>query len=151
MKKTISKKVTLILSAFVLSLGLVNCSSNDDGSNYEQPGPGSIDVAIGTYKGKISSYRSLPNTYETTFYNAEIIVSKVDDQHVKITTKSGEIYSILTEKTMKVSNDYDNIVESVLGEINGHFTYVHDTKTLRITTYNTSETDYQYSFEGVKQ
>ena len=151
MKKTILKKVTLILSAFVLSLGLVNCSSNDDGSNYEQPGPGSIDVAVGTFKGKIISYKQLPNTTQGTFYDAVIIISKVDDQHLKISTKSGEAYSTLTEKIMKVSNDYDNMVRSVIGEINGDFWYTHDTKTLTFYTNDTNEEDYDYSFEGVKQ
>lgn len=143
------KRFTLILVGLTLSLGIIGCSSNDD--NYDQSGPGTIDVAIGTYKGKISSYRSLPDTNENNFYNAELTVSKVDNQHVKITVKSGEAYSILTEKIMKVSNDYDNMVRSVIGEINGDFWYVHDTKTLTLYTNQTTETDYDYSFEGVKQ
>lgn len=151
MKKTILKKVKQIVSVFLFSLGIISCSNNDDGPNYEQPGPGSIDVAVGTFKGKITSYKQLPNTTEYTFYDAIVTVSKVDHQHIKITTKSGEAYSILTEKTLKVANEYNNMVRTVIGEINGDFWYTHDTQSLTFYTNDTAESDYDYSFEGVKQ
>lgn len=150
MKKSLLRKVKLMTTIFTLCVGFVACDS-DDGGNYEQPGPGSIDVAVGTFKGKISSYKQLPNTTEYTFYDAIVTVTKVDDQHLKITTKSGEKYSLLTEKTLKVANEYDNMVRTVIGEINGDFWYTHNTKSLIFYTKDTNEGDYDYSFEGTKQ
>jgi len=150
MKKPFFKEVKIIATTFILSLSFISCNS-DDAPNYEQPGAGSIDVAVGTFKGKITSYKQLPNTSEYTFYDAVVIVTKVDDQHLKITTKSGEPYSALTEKTLKVSNEYDNMVRTVIGEINGDFWYTHDTKSLTFYTNDSSVGDYDYGFEGIKQ
>lgn len=150
MKKTILRKVKFVTTLIVLCVGFVACNS-DDGTNNEQAGPGSIDVAVGTFKGKISAYKQLPNTTEYTFYDAIVIVTKVDDQHLKVTTKSGETYSTLTEKTLKVANEYDNMVRTVIGEINGDFWYTHSTKSLTFYTNDTAANDYDYSFEGIKQ
>src|SRR5690606_21103208 len=107
MKKKIIKNFAFILITLAFPITLSSCSNDDGTFNYTEPQSGSIDIAIGTFKGTLATFRSLPNTDQSYYYDAEIIVTKVDDQHVKITAKPGEAYSGVTERILKVSN-YDN-------------------------------------------
>lgn len=145
MKKMNAKIAFLgLLSVFLLGILVISCSKDDDNN---EPGTGSINVAVGTYKGKLSIRPGGPE-----FFDAVLNVAKVDDQHVKITAKAGEPYSNITEKTMKVSAEgYNGNVYSVIGELQGAFSYYAETKTLDVTTQKQSETDVYYYFEGTKQ
>jgi hypothetical protein len=132
----------LFLLLLVGTVTLSSCSKDDD----DKVG-GGIDVAVGTYKGKLSIRPS-----HGEFFDAVLIVTKVDNQYIKITAKSGEPYSNITEKTIKVeSQDYNGDVNSVIGSLEGVFWYHAETKTLDVTTNKQSETDIYYYFEGAKQ
>ncbi|HXJ97943.1 MAG TPA: hypothetical protein VNJ50_03785, partial [Gelidibacter sp.] len=70
--KKVNAKITLLALASVLTLGTLTTScSKDDDNGHEQPAQGTIDAAVGTYKGKLSSSNTY-NRYE--WYDAIVIV-----------------------------------------------------------------------------
>ncbi|WP_223857515.1 hypothetical protein [Sphingobacterium micropteri] len=137
---------------FLLLVGMVTlsgCSKDDD---TEQPDGKSIDIAVGTYKGKLTVWGDLPNTDQNEFFDAVITVTKADNEHLKVTAKTGEPYSAVTEKTIKVqAEEYLGDIYHVIGDLQGSFWYHTDTKTVDISTNKQRETDVHYTFEGAKQ
>lgn len=141
MKKSILKTAGIIAIAV---FGLVSCSSDD--SNNGPGGGGGIDTAVGTYKGTLDPLGDGPN-----YFDAILIVTKVDGTHLKITPKSGEPYSNYTSKTMKVYNASN---QAIFGDGNipeGTFSYTISSKTLLVQTQEQSTTDLTYTFQGTKQ
>ena len=139
----------LFLLMLVGTVTLNGCSKDDD---TEQPETKSIDVTIGTYQGKLTVWGDLPNTDEDEFFDAVITVTKVDNEHLKVTVKTGEPYSAITEKTIKVrAEEYLGDIYHVIGDLQGSFWYHADTKTVDISTNKQRETDIHYTFEGAKQ
>lgn len=147
--KNFKKKLAFVGILSLLSIGTIttSCSSSDDNTNYEQPTPGTIDAAVGTYKGKLRS--SYLDQYE--YFDAVVIVTKVDNQHLKVEAKSGEAYSSVTPKTFKVESGFNNDINSVNGIIEGYFWYTAEVKTLELSTNQQAETEINFLFDGVKQ
>ncbi|MFD2554256.1 hypothetical protein [Sphingobacterium tabacisoli] len=141
MKKFMKRNSFLAVMLFACaSLIFASCSKDDD----KAPEGGSIDAAIGTYVGTVKVIGG------KDYYNAVINVTKVDASHVKIEAKSGEEYSGVAPKTMKVSNTH-NISINTLSEPNGSFLYSIEDKTVILMTSKTQENEIYYSFEGTKQ
>ena len=80
-----------------------------------------------------------------------IIVSKESGNKIKITPKSGEAYSHFKPKIIAVESLSSNNVVSATGDLNGQLTYNNSTKTLGVTTEETSAGDIAFSFTGTKQ
>ncbi|TDQ73521.1 hypothetical protein [Sphingobacterium yanglingense] len=139
MKKFMKRNSFLAVMFFACaSLIFASCSKDDDKT------PSGIDAAIGTYIGKIEVIGG------ADYFDAIIKVSKVDDSHIKIEAKSGEKYSGVAAKTMKVSNTH-NISINTLNEPNGSFLYSIDDKTVILLTEQTQKDEIIYSFKGTKQ
>lgn len=156
MKKVNTKIAFLgILSILTFGTTATSCSKNDDNDEYEQPVQGSIDTAVGTYKGKLYTTPSNPNdTYE--WYSAIVIVTKEGSNKLKVTTKSGEEYSYVTPKTFTVETgaffgENTQDIVSLTGSLEGIFHYYGSNKNISVTTDEQSETDVHFRFEGVKQ
>lgn len=145
--KRTMQRLFILLMVGTVTLG--SCSKDDDA---EKPDGKGIDVAVGTYKGKINVWGDLPNTNQSEFFDVVLTVTKVDNEHVKVTAKTGEPYSAVTEKTIKVrAEEYLGDIYSVIGDLQGTFWYHSDTKTVDINTNKQSATDIHYTFEGAKQ
>lgn len=151
MKRLIlSKLVFAIVMLISASFALSSCSkSNDEVPTRNQ---GKIEDAVGTYKGTIKIY-GLDSPSE--LYNVIIEVSKASDNSLRVKAKSGETYSIVTEKVFKVSvtdsfNPDPVDVVSLSGSTEGLFHYDGVAKTISVITNKQSETDIYYSFEGDK-
>jgi len=143
MEKNGIKKLVLG-AALVLGTGLffIGCKSSNDSDNNPS---GSIDPVVGTFKGTIEDGENP----DIKYYNAVVIVSKVDDSRVKVTPKSGEAYSGYTTKTIKVANP---VGASVVGsDEQGSVAYLIDTKSLNVSTEKNSAQDKTYIFNGSKQ
>ncbi|MCL1672446.1 MAG: hypothetical protein LBE39_18525 [Flavobacteriaceae bacterium] len=143
MKKNGMKKL-MLGAVLVLSTGMffIGCKSSNDSDNNPS---GSIDPVVGTFKGTIEDGENP----DIKYYNAFIIVSKVDDSRVKVTSKSGEAYSGYTTKTIKVANPVGASV--VGGDEQGDVSYLIDTKSLTVSTKKNSAQDKTYIFNGSKQ
>jgi len=143
MKKNGMKKL-MLGAVLVLSTGMffIGCKSSNDSDNNPS---GSIDPVVGTFKGTIEDGENP----DIKYYNAFIIISKVDDSRVKVTSKSGETYSGYTTKTIKVANPVGASV--VGGDEQGDVSYLIDTKSLTVSTKKNSAQDKTYIFNGSKQ
>lgn len=143
MKKSILKTAGIIAIAL---FGLASCSSDDN--NNGPGGGGSIDAAVGTFTGKLTIGNG-PNAGQE-FFNAKIIVTKASGTQLKIVAKSGEAYSGVTEKTMKVYNNTGDIMSD--GNIpEGTILYKNSSKALTILTKEQSASDITYLFNGAKE
>lgn len=154
MKKVNTKIAFLgILAALTFGTVATSCSSDDD--DYDQPAQGSIDVAVGTYKGKLYTPRSYSgDKYE--WFDAIVIVTKEGNDKLKIAAKEGEEYSFVTPKTFTVetgaffgANTQD--IVSLSGSLEGSFHYYGSNKNISVLTKEQSETDIYFTFDGVKQ
>ncbi|MEZ0004714.1 hypothetical protein ABH942_000057 [Flavobacterium sp. 28YEA47A] len=142
MKKSILKTAGIIAIAL---FGLVSCSSDD--SNNGPGRGGSIDAAVGTFTGKITIEEG-PNAGQE-FFNAKLIVTKVSNTQLKVEAKSGEAYSNVTAKTMKVYNNTGDIMGD--GNIpEGRFIYKNSSKALQVFTLQQAASDVTYIFDGAK-
>lgn len=152
--KKVNKRLTVlsIVSLLALAPSTISCGSNDD-NGYEQPVQGTIDAAVGTYKGKLSS----SNTYGSyEWFDAIVIVTKEGSNKLKITAKSGEEYSYVTPKTFTVETcacfgENTQDIVSLTGSLEGIFHYYGSNKNISVSTDEQSETDVYFRFEGVKQ
>ncbi len=137
MKKTDFK--IRFCKTFVLMIALitfVGCSKDDDTPNQET---GSIDVAVGTYKGILSIGR-------TDHTNAVFIVTKVDNKRLKFEAKSGEPYSSVVPRTIQAKADVPGLVDG--DDAQGVFTYQVADKKLSLVV---NELEIPYTFVGEKQ
>lgn len=153
MKKGNTKIAFLgMLSVLTLGTITVSCNSNDDNVSQE-PIKGTIDAAVGTYKGKI--YTSDTNgSYE--WFNAIVVVTKEGSNKLKVAAKPGEEYSYVTPKTFTVETgaffgENTQDIVSLTGSLEGIFHYYGSNKNIRVTTDEQSETDVHFRFDGVKQ
>ncbi|QCX53754.1 hypothetical protein [Elizabethkingia sp. JS20170427COW] len=138
----------------VLTFGTIttSCRNNDDDTN-EQPAQGSIDAAVGTYKGKLNTSNT-NSVYE--WFDAIVIVTKEGSNKLKITTKSGEEYSYVTPKTFTVETgaffgENTQDIVSLTGSLEGIFHYYGSNKNIKVITAEQATTDVYFNFEGVKQ
>ena len=142
MNKFMKRNSFLTVLFFVCaSVLFASCSKDDDG-----PSGGSIDVAVGTYVGTIDMLDAMG----TKHYDAVIIVSKVDNNHLKVEAKAGQPYSNITAKTLQVATN-GNISVQANADPNGILLYAIAEKSLKIVTKDTKADDVVYSFDGKKQ
>lgn len=132
------RKSTLALTLCLVFISLlsVRCSKDKDNNIHN------IDALIGSFKGTI-------NTGDEQYFDAVITITKVSDGQVKVAPKSGEAYSDLTAKSIKVTNPVG--VTIVGGDEQGSISYIVDTKALTLSTNKTAATDKDYLFTGSKQ
>lgn len=156
MKKVNTKIAFLgMLSVLTLATIATSCSKNDDNNGYEQPTQGSIDAAVGTYKGKLYTSPSNPDdVYE--WYDAIVIVTKEGSNKLKVTAKSGEEYSYVTPKVFTVETgaffgENTQDIVSLTGSLEGIFHFYGSNKNISVFTEEQTETDVHFRFEGVKQ
>ena len=154
--KNVNTKFALLALASVLTLGTLTTScSKDDDNGSEQPAQGTIDAAVGTYKGKLYTPPSNPDdVYE--WYDAIVIVTKEGSNKLKVTAKSGEEYSHVTPKTFTVETgaffgENTQDIVSLTGSVEGYFLYYGSNKNISVTTNKQSATEIEFNFEGVKQ
>ncbi|WP_413512977.1 hypothetical protein [Myroides odoratus] len=151
--KNIKLKISLLATLALVSMGtlVTSCSSSDDNGGPDLPEKGVIDDAIGTYKGTMRVHDDIAGTDKYEFYDVVMLVTKVDNQHVKVTAKSNEVYSVVAEKVIKVEGNYNKDITSVTGDLSGFFWYHSDTKTVDIHANKQAATEIIYTFEGSKQ
>ena len=154
MKKVNTKIAFLgILAAFTFGTVATSCSKNDDNDGYEQPAEGTIDAAVGTYKGKLST-SDTNGVYE--WFDAIVIVTKEGSNKLKVAAKSGEEYSYVTPKTFTVETgaffgENTQDIVSLTGSLEGIFHYYGSNQNINVITNEQSATDVYFDFEGVKQ
>lgn len=141
-----------ILSMMMLGTTATSCSSDDNG--YEELAKGSVDVVVGTYVGTLNA--NIVDADASVWYDAVILVTKDGEGRMKVSAQPGQPYSSVTPKTFTVESSYiyeDNTYDvlSLIGSLEGYFTYTGANKNLSIFTHKQSETDVSYSFEGTKQ
>lgn len=152
--KKVNAKITLLALASVLTLGTLTTScSKDDDNGHEQPAQGTIDAAVGTYKGKLSTFDT-NGVYE--WFDAIVVVTKEGSKKLKVTAKSGEEYSYVTPKTFTVETgaffgENTQDIVSLTGSLEGIFHYYGSNKNISVFTDEQSATDVHFRFEGVKQ
>ena len=154
MKKFISKKISLFLIVTSISLGFTNCSSDDDSPSNPNQGTGNIDIALGNFKGRIQINN--PDLSTNEYFDAEVIVTKIDNEKLRVTPKTGQPYSSANPKTFTVlynsaPNNQLMSVQSIPGSLEGYFIYSHNNTSLNIATIRQSATEVTFSFEGTKQ
>lgn len=152
--KKVNVKIALLALASVLTLGTLTTScSKDDDNGHEQPAQGTIDAAVGTYKGKLSS-SDTNGSYE--WFDAIIIVTKEGSNKLKVSAKSDEEYSYVTPKTFTVETgaffgENTQDIVSLTGSLEGIFHYYGSNKNISVSTDEQSVTDVYFDFDGVKQ
>ena len=152
--KKVNVKIALLALASVLTLGTLTTScSKDDDNGHEQPAQGTIDAAVGTYKGKLSS-SDTNGSYE--WFDAIVIVTKEGSNKLKVSAKSGEEYSYVTPKTFTVETgaffgENTQDIVSLTGSLEGIFHYYGSNKNISVSTDEQSVTDVYFDFDGVKQ
>lgn len=147
--KKMNLKVSLVSLLFMVVAGLVFTGCGKDG-NPPVPGTGgSIDAAVGTFKGKLTVYP--PAGGSTDYFDAVINVTKVNGEQLKVSAKSGEDYSIVSPKTFNVYNMGGQAVMHKTGSVEGHFIYKLDLKTLMTLTEQQAADEVTFAFEGTKQ
>lgn len=152
--KKLNAKIAFLGILSLLAVGTVTTScSKSDNEEYEEP-KGSIDVAVGTFKGKLVE----TEVNNKIWYDAIVIVTKEGNNKLKATPKSGEAYSHLTPKTFTVESEtiYDAdkqsyIVNSLPGSLEGYFYYYAANKVLEISTDEQAASDIHFRFDGIKQ
>lgn len=147
--KKMNLKVALVSLLFMVVSTLVFTGCGKD-SDPPVPGTGgSIDAAIGTFKGKLTVYP--PTGGSTDYFDAVVNVTKVNGEQLKVSAKPGEDYSIISPKTFTVENKGGLAITHKTGSIEGHFIYKLDLKSLMVVTEQQAAEEVSFTFEGTKQ
>lgn len=131
-----------LVAAIVLALvtfAFVGCSKDDDNP---QTG-GSIDAAVGTYKGKLEVIGQ-PDRFDQT-----IVVTKVSDSRIKVAV--GDASLNLPTREFNVSNEYDVYVRSASLSTGGTFVYEIKEKSVVYQAEPTAQGEVLFTFKGDKQ
>jgi len=133
-----------LMYAMVLALvtfAFVGCSKDKD--EPVQTG-GSIDAAVGTYKGSID----LSNTNGPMF-DKTLTVTKVSDNTLKV--EIGDKALKIPAKEFKVINNMNVAIQTSGVSPEGSFLFDVKNKTLLCQGEKTKETDVFFTFKGAKQ
>ena len=133
-----------LMYAVVLALvtfAFVGCSKDDDNT---VPTSGSIDAAVGTYKGKLD----LSNTNGPMF-DKILTVTKVSDNTLKV--EIGDKTLNIPTKEFKVINNMNVSIQTAGVSPEGTFLFDVKNKTLLCQGEKTSATEVFFTFEGTKQ
>lgn len=153
-KNALIIKITKTISVFLLVVTAVSCGS-DDGPVTPGIDKGDISIATGTFTGTITVY--VPGQTAKEYFNAEVTVTKVSDNQLKVTPKSGQAYSVAAPKTFQVVYSYAagqadlQSVTHVAGSPEGVFVYNNQNKSLGVGTEQQSASEVTFSFDGTKQ
>jgi len=134
------KLMYAMVLAFV-TLAFVGCSKDKD--EPIQTG-GSIDAAVGTYKGSID----LSNTNGPMF-DKTLTVTKVSDNTLKV--EIGDKALKIPAKEFKVINNMNISIQTSGVSPEGSFLFDVDKKTLLCQGKKTTENEVFFTFEGSKQ
>lgn len=146
-----------ILALLTLETLTTSCSNSDDNEGFEQPAPGTIDPAVGTYKGRLYTSPSNAGADDVhEWFDAVVIVTKEGDNKLKVVPKSGEPYSYVTPKTFTVETgaffgENTQDIVSFVGSLEGIFHYYGSNQNIYVSTDEQSATDVYFDFEGAKQ
>ncbi|RRN78007.1 hypothetical protein EIM50_16730 [Pseudoxanthomonas sp. SGD-10] len=148
--KKLQVRFGLLSLAALLAFGLLLTACSKDSAD-ETSKSGKIDDAVGTYKGTMFRYGSA-----TELFDVILIVTKEGDNKLKITPKSGEVYSDVTPRVFTVEvgdffGEHPVDVISLSGSVGGYFSYYGESKSVSILSTKLQESDVTYTFEGVKQ
>ncbi|WP_316811468.1 hypothetical protein [Pedobacter heparinus] len=146
MKNLISstfKPLTFLLFSAVL---LASCGKDKDKAT---PTTGSIDIAVGTFKGKISVFDRPTSPSNAEYFDAIVTVAKVGDNQLQITPKSGEAYSDATPRTYTITEKFEGTIGST--STTGSFIYKNSDKSMAASGVKVSANERGFVFEGVKQ
>lgn len=138
MQRLISSFIVIVLMGSLF----LSCKSSDDNDDPTPTSGQSIDPVLGTFKGTI-------RIATQDYYNAIVVVTKVDASHIKVQPKSGEVYSVATAKVLSAVNPVG--VGVVGNDPEGSVNYLISTKALQISTKKTAATDVEFYYEGTKQ
>lgn len=141
-----------MVSVLIFGVQITSCSKKDNGEELIQT-QGTIDAAVGTYKGKLITYA---HSRVDEWYDAVIIVTKESNNQLKVAAQSGEEYSDITPKVFTVetgaffgTNTQD--IVSLTGSLEGILAFYGANKNISIVADKQAETDIEYHFDGVKQ
>jgi len=132
-----------LMYAMVLALvaiAFVGCSKDDD--NTPQTG-GSIDAAVGTYKG------SLDIVGVGEKFNKTIKVTKVGDNRIKVEVEDSSLK--LPSREFNVTNSADYSIQSAATEPGAMFLYEIKNKTVSYLSKPLAEGETTFKFDGAKQ
>lgn len=135
MKMKLMYAVVLALVTFAF----VGCSKDNDPT----PTGGSIDAAVGTYKGTIKIIGG------AEVFNQILVVTKVDEKKVRVSAQNADLK--LPVREIQVSNNYNMSIQALPSEPQGSFIFTFENKALMFLAQRTEEGQLQYSFEGTKQ
>ncbi|MGE8379865.1 MAG: hypothetical protein ACN6PN_15980 [Sphingobacterium sp.] len=124
----------------LVTLAFVGCSKDKD--EPIQTG-GSIDAAVGTYKGKIKIIGG------NEVFNQILVVTKVSDNRVKVSAQNADLK--LPVRELQVSNNMNMSIQALPNEPQGSFIYTFENKGLLFLAERTEAGQLEYSFEGTKQ
>jgi len=125
----------------LVTLAFVGCSKDKD--EPIQTG-GSIDAAVGTYKGSLD----LSNTTGPMF-DKTLTVTKISDNTLKV--EIGDKTLKIPAKEFKVINNMNISIQTSGVSPEGSFLFDVKNKTLLCQGQKTKETEVFYTFEGTKQ
>lgn len=151
----INTRIAVLALTSVLTLGTITSSCSKDDNQMEEPQNGTIDPAVGTYKGKLSITPTNPDeTYE--WYDAIVIVTKEGSNKLKVTAQSGKAYSKVTPKVFTVETgaffgENTQDIVTLSGSIEGFFHYYGSNKNISVMTNKQAATEIDFDFDGVKQ
>ncbi len=146
MKKINLKRLSFApVCIFILGMLLGGCSKDDN----DTPGSNNIDIAVGTFKGNLTVFDRPSSPSSQIYYNAIVTVTKVGDNQLKVTAKTGEAYSDATPATFTDARYQNGIVQS--NTVSGSLVYLGSNKELSVTTDKQTATDRSFTFTGTKQ
>lgn len=128
-----------IVLALIMSV-FVGCSKDN---NDTTPTNGTIDIAVGTYKGTIKIIGGAEK------FDEILIVTKLSDKRIKVKAQNASLN--LPDRELDVFNNMNFTVQALATEPQGAFIYTVQNKSLMFLANRTSEGQLEYSFEGIKQ
>jgi hypothetical protein len=145
MKKIVLKPLTfLAVCVFFAGLLVSGCKKDDT------PGTSNIDVATGTFVGTLKVFDRPTSPSSQEYYNAVVTITKVGDNQLKVTAKTGEAYSDATPKTFTdVRYQSGGAVQS--NSVAGSLAYLERNKEIIVVTEKQAATERSFTFTGTKQ
>lgn len=140
--KSFQKISVLALSLVALTL-LFSCKKKEGGSSGNSDEAAAARV-VGTYKGTM-------DITSQEYFNVIIKVTKESGNKVKITAKSGEVYSNVATKVIAIKAISGSDDAEAIADPEGTVIYQHSEKAIKIVTRPTAQSEVTYSFRGTKQ
>lgn len=147
--KKVNLKLLSFAAVYIFIAGILFTGCKKDGDS-PIPGANNIEVAVGTFKGKITVLdRPGPGSASQEYFNAIIMITKVGSNQLKITPKASEAYSDATPRTFTDVRYLNGVVQS--NTVTGSLVYLESNKELSVSTEKQTASDRSLIFTGVKQ